>query len=78
VNLTFFSQTFKMKTDNTETSETPQSKKTSTCDTPSSTSTQNVFWPFKRVDPRLLEAIHKRTVTKHRIDQLNQLGDALM
>jgi hypothetical protein len=64
-----------MKTVNSETNVTPQSKSPSTCATPLSTSTQNVFWPFKRVDPRLLEAIHKRTVTKHRIDQL---GEATM
>jgi hypothetical protein len=64
-----------MKTVNSETNVTPQSKKPSTSATPLSTSTPNVFWPFKRVDPRLLEAIHKRTVTKHRIDQL---GEALL
>jgi hypothetical protein len=54
---------------------TPPLKSPYTSGTPSSTSTPNVFWPFTRVDPRLLEAIHKRTVTKHRIDQL---GKALL
>jgi hypothetical protein len=64
-----------MKTDNSETNVTPPLKNPYISDTPSSTSTPNVFWPFTRVDPRLLEAIHRRTVTKHRIDQL---GEAAM
>jgi hypothetical protein len=64
-----------MKTDNSETNVTPPLKSPYNSGTPSSTSTPKVFWPFRRVDPRLLEAIHRRTVTKHRIDQL---GEATM
>jgi hypothetical protein len=46
------------------------------CATPLSTSTPSAFWPFERVDPRVLEAMHRATMTSRRTEQFNQLGAA--
>jgi hypothetical protein len=55
-----------MKSNNSEASETKPSY------------LPPVFWPFSKTDPKLLEAIHKATMTKHRTDNHNSLGDALL
>ena len=54
------------------------SKSPSDSDTPSNTSTPNVFWPFTRVDPRLLHATYMATKKKQQADNFNQLGDATL
>ena len=67
-----------MKTDNSATKETPQSRKPSTCVIPLSTSTPSVFWPFEKVDPAVLEALHRATLINRRTETLTNLGEALI
>jgi hypothetical protein len=37
-----------------------------------------VFWPFTRVDPRVLHDIYINTKKKQQTDNHNQLGDATL
>ena len=75
--------TLKLQTCDTNSSKpdrnaTRRSKSPSGSGMPLSTSTQNVFWPFKRVDPRVLHDIYINTKKKQQTDNLNQLGDATL